>query len=451
MRSPTRQQIGILLICLSIVAVIGSLGVSAVTTPNTGISSTSSGDDYGQTLVGVQAGGRVSLFNSSGDRLWSTGGGNVDYFDVTKMKNGSVVAGFIAEGQQSCGPYESPCARTGFRVIDPTPEPRITGEWSFPVRTKLNSEVHDVNPLPNGEFLLTDMDHERIMTVAENGSITWQWNASQYYDAPPDPTRQDWLHINDVDRIGPDRYMVSVREANQLLIIERGQGVVNVINKDQPGNNGGECQRDGDLADYNNDSNGSVHCGDPDILKQQHNPQYLGPDAVLVADSENNRIVELHNQSGNWTVAWSVDSANGVQFNWPRDADRLPNGNTLITDTRNNRVVEVTPSGEAVWGVDTAVWPYEADRLPTGSQQNADRLLQYGEYLNNDQLPRMNATAESGEGGRAALPLVGMAYNGLSYVVALPIWFQPWHVAVVAAAILMTLLGGGLVWSGRRN
>ena len=54
-------------------------------------------------------------------------------------------------------------------------------------------------------------------------------------------------------------------------------------------------------------------------------------------------MVELHERNGSWEVAWGVDSAQEVRFDWPRDADRLPNGNTLITDSRNNRVVEVTP------------------------------------------------------------------------------------------------------------
>ena len=40
------------------------------------------------------------------------------------------------------------------------------------MRTKKNNEVHDVERLPSGEFLLTDMDTERIFTV-EDGDVTW--------------------------------------------------------------------------------------------------------------------------------------------------------------------------------------------------------------------------------------------------------------------------------------
>src|SRR5699024_11539652 len=84
---------------------------------------------------------------------------------------------------------------------------------------------------------------------------------------------------------------------------------------------------------------------------------------ILVADSENERVVEYERVggpagNGTWKRTWTLTG-----FDWPRDADRLPNGNTLITDTLNQRVVEVTPTGEGVWEY-TAPWaPYDAERL----------------------------------------------------------------------------------------
>ena len=439
MHLPTRQQLGAALIFVAIVSVLGSLAVSAATAPDVGIGSANNTTEQGRTLVGMQVAGQVTLFDRGGEPIWTEGSENVDYFDVTMLDNGTVLTGFLVEGQQSCGQYESPCSRTGFRIIDPEPEPRIISEWSFPVRTKLNSEVHDANLLPSGEILLTDMDNERIFTVAPNGTVTWQWNGSQYYDAPPDPTQTDWLHINDVDRIGPERYMVSVRNANQLVVVERGQGVTDVINEDETRSNDANCKANNGLADYSNDSGGDVLCGDPEVMNHQHNPQYLGPGTVLVADSENDRVVELHERNGSWEVAWGVDSANGVGFDWPRDADRLPNGNTLITDTRNNRIIEVTPEGETVWSTETGIWPYDAERLP------------YNELLGTDRLPRMNGTGDAPGVSENTLPLLGRAHAGLSYAVPLPVWFQPWHIGVVIIAAVLSVIGGVLVWSGRRT
>ena len=437
MRLPSRQRLGALLIVLAVIIVVGPLAVSAATAP--GADAADNDSTRGATLVGMQSEGAVTQFNADGDTVWTERGENVDYFDVTKLDNGTVLAGFISEGRQACGEYESPCSRTGYRLIDPQPEPHVINEWSFPVATKLNSEVHDANILPSGEVVMTDMDAERVFTVAPNGSITWQWNGSSFYDAPPDPTQTDWLHINDVDPIGDGRFMVSIRNANQLLVIERGEGVVDVINKDTGQDNNQNCKANNGLADYNNDSGGDVRCGDPAILNHQHNPQYLGPGAVLVADSENDRVVELHERNGGWEIAWGVDSANGIHFDWPRDADRLPNGNTVITDSRNNRVVEVTPEGETVWQTDTGIWPYEAERLP------------YNELLGDDRLSRLNGTGDVPSTSEETLPLLGQAHAGLSYVVSLPVWFQPWHIGTLAFGVIFSLVGGGLVWSGRRK
>jgi hypothetical protein len=436
MRSPSRQRLGALLVLVAVVIVVGSLAVSAATAPSAG--ATGNDSTRGATIVGMQSEGAVTKFDATGDAVWTERGENVDYFDVTKLDNGTVLAGFIVEGQQACGEYEAPCSRTGYRLIEPQPEPHIINEWSFPVATKLNSEVHDANLLSSGEVLMTDMDAERVFTVAPNGTTTWQWNGSEFYDAPPDPTQTDWLHINDVDPIGEGRYMVSVRNANQLLVIERGQGVVDVINEDTERSNDANCKANNGLADYGNDSGGDVRCGDPEVMDHQHNPQYLGPGAILVADSENDRVVELHEQNSSWEVAWGVDSANGIRFDWPRDADRLPNGNTLITDSRNNRIVEVTPAGETVWSTDTGIWPYDAERLP------------YNELLGDDRLPRMNGTGDAPGVSENTLPLLGRAHAGLSYVVSLPVWFQPWHIGTVALGVVFALVGGVLVWSGRR-
>lgn len=50
-------------------------------------------------------------------------------------------------------------------------------------------------------------------------------------------------------------------------------------------------------------------------------------------------------------VVWEYRETPDFYSFWGGDADRLPNGNTLITDTVNGRILEVTPEGEKVWEV----------------------------------------------------------------------------------------------------
>jgi hypothetical protein len=295
------------------------------------------------------------------------------YFDVTRLENGNVVAAFMHNGYETgCEPYEPPCTKTGFRVIDPSAgsPPPVVSEFTFPLRGPTHSEVHDVEPLGDGRFVFADMEYERI-AIVENGTVEWEWNAadSGFYDAPPDVTRRDWLHINDVDVIDEDRFLVSVRNANQLLVVERGAGVVEVINADTDDTDDGSCTVGGQLADFDDD--GRVRCGDPGVMNHQHNPQWLGPGRVLVADSENDRVVELRRTDDGWEETWTLANAGGLRLQWPRDADRLPNGNTLVTDSLNRRIFEVTPGGEVVWSYATPLIPYEADPMPVGETAGA--------------------------------------------------------------------------------
>ncbi|WP_440008734.1 arylsulfotransferase family protein [Halomicrococcus sp. SG-WS-1] len=404
----SRRSLGAALMTGSVLVVAVALVASAALAPP--IASTPASNGSATTLVGVQStttDGRLAALGPRGGERWSYANA-ASYHDVTPLPNGTVLATFVAHDDRPCGPYEAPCSRTGVRIVDPKPEPHVVFEWAFPVRTSKNSEVHDAELLPSGELLVADMDRERVFTVAPNGTVTWQWSASSFYDAPPDPTKTDWLHINDVDRLAEGRYLVSVRNANQLVIVERGEGVVDVINED----------------------------GDPRVLNKQHNPQMLGSDAVLVADSENDRVVELHERNGEWEVAWQVDSAGGVRFDWPRDADRLPNGNTLVTDSRNNRVVELNASGDVVWSARVPTVPYEADRPP-------------GEYPAGDPYESDGATGVGAEGAGSAggplgsgdLPVFSYLVDSARHVVALPYWLSGWHLALGSGASVAFLAG----------
>jgi hypothetical protein len=425
---PASRSRGTILVVSGLLLLAGTLLASALAAPAIGVEAET--DRAELTLVGSQGGGpgwhdygSVYLLNGS-DIVWREASAD-SYFDVTMTDDGTVLAGFMDGGYDACGSYESPCTHTGFRVIDPSPEPRVVSAYSFPVRTRSHSEVHDVEVLPSGGYLLSDMEHERIFVV-EDGTVTWQWNGSAFYDAPSDATTTDWLHINDVDVIGEGRYLVSVRNANQILVVERGQGVVEVINEDSSDGNDDSCRKPDQLADY--DGNGDIRCGDPGVLDHQHNPQWLGEGAVLVSDSDNDRVVELHrNENGSWTPVWALERAGGVEFSWPRDADRLPGGTTLITDTLNGRLVEVNASGEVVWSVQTQRIPYEADRLPAGETVGAPQY-----------------TPGSSEVGPTSgdVPVLSLLLVGIRGIVpSVPFWFREPQLG-------LTLVSLGLVVSG---
>jgi hypothetical protein len=213
-----------------------------------------------------------------------------------------------------------------------------------------------------------------------------------------------------------------------LLVVERREGVTEVINEDDSDGNDVNCRKSSQLRDF--DGDGDVRCGDPAVLDHQHNPQYLEDGAILVADSENDRVVELHEENGEWIVAWGLQRAADVELSWPRDADRLANGNTLITDTLNKRIVEVNQSGGAVWSYRTDRIPYEADRLPVGEAVGG---------------PTYDGTAADTAGERrlgSGIPVLSDLLVGVRSVYSgLPFWFGE-------AQLLSTLVSIGFVLSG---
>ena len=386
-------------------------------------------NDNRKTLIGSQGGGpgwhefgSVYLLEGA-NQIWKESSAD-SYFDATVIEDGKILVGFMDGKDVECPKTFSDCSETGFRIIDVTEEPKIIDEYSYVVKTKKNSEVHAVSLLDSGEFLMSDMDMERIFTV-KDGEITWSWEANEIYDAPKDPTERDWLHINDVDVIGDGRYLVSVRNANQILIIERGKGVTEIINSDTNDKDDFSCKRMGEMADT--DGDGDIRCGDPSIINHQHNPQWLEEGRVLVADSDNNRIVELQRSEMNeWEPVWALYEAGGIEFRWPRDADKLPNGNILITDTLNKRVIEVNPEGEIVWGVWTKYIPYEADRLPYGEINGLDSFECCQEYNEmNTEIPIITK----------GMLVVRVLAPGIPY------WFG--EIQLVATAASLILMGFG--------
>jgi hypothetical protein len=392
--------------------------------------------ETGGTFVGIQGAGtnlhetgNVHLRNGSTVEWKRTAADS--YFEVERLSDGRLVVAFIEGGREECGRFESPCPRTGYRILAPDGG-EVLSEWSFPVRDKGDSELHSVEPLPDGGFAIADMEYERL-AVVENGSIAWEWSASSFYDAPPDPTRVDWLHINDVNHIGEDRFLLSVRNANQLLVIERGAGVVEVINEDRGEGSEETCRIDGELADYDGDEDGAVRCGNPEILHRQHNPHWLGNGSVLVADSDNDRVVELHRTADGWEPVWTRSRAAGLGFDWPRDADRLPDGTTLVTDTYNKRIVEINDSG-VVRSISTDNLPYEADRLPVGEASGVP-------------LSTVNDTVDAAEtaGRGGELPVLSTLVIALhSGVPWMPYWVGELQVLLWLVSALVVVAGGVL-------
>ena len=238
---------------------------------------------------------------------------------------------------------EPVCTRNGVERVN-LETGTITPIWSQLTPGKEATRYHDVDRLDKSHLVVADIYLDRVFTVnTRTDQITWAWNASHHFShATGGPYPKDWTHINDVEVLKGGRIMVSVRNQDQVVFLNRHHRVI-------------------DRWTLGSDNQWQT-------LYEQHNPDYIpgkdGGPAVVVADSENNRIVEYQRTANHWVRTWQWRDG---RLLWPRDADRLPNGHTLITDSNGNRVLEVNKQGKVVWSVNIA-FPYEAERLGTGNE-----------------------------------------------------------------------------------
>lgn len=294
-------------------------------------------------LQGYQHEGRAIEVNPAGKIVWEYTEAD-DVFDVEALGKNRVQIAVADELPDAECPSEyrddgyDNCVRNSLRVVAQDTNETLW-EYSW-FDAKLHAhELHDADHyVVNGKdrWVMVDMGNDRVFAVNRDKETLWQWNATERYDFPEGMDEEgDWTHVNDVDRIRPGVFRISLRNFDTVadLHVENGSARLEPV-----------------VGPNSYSESGKV-------LYEQHNPDTLG-DTLLVADSEHDRIVEIRNG----TLVWEYGGS-GV-FDWPRDADRLRNGHTLVADSYNDRVVELNEKGEIVWSVETGSLPYEADRLP---------------------------------------------------------------------------------------
>ncbi|WP_435157667.1 arylsulfotransferase family protein [Haladaptatus sp. DFWS20] len=314
-------------------------------------------------------------------------------------------------------------------------------------------DTHDIDLINNGTQLLvanmraynetTNKNDDSIYVYdLEKDEIVWRWYFRNHYEKTNGGEyTDDWTHVNDVDKIGPGKYMADPRNMDEVIVIDRESKEITMkLGKDD----------------------------NTDILQEQHNPDYLesesGNPTILVADSENHRIVEYEKRGSDWKKTWEMGSS--AKFNWPRDADRLPNGNTLITDSSNHRVMEVTPKGKIVWEFYSPWLPYDAERVSSGDGSNGPTMADQG--VTGKYQVSGSANIDPGTGDRVKMSiLLGNTFSGTSLEQDMreygelwdqatpfirPIWMNEYAFIAVIFATLLVLgwLIGELVYQRRR-
>ena len=308
----------------------------------------------------------------------------------------------------------------------------VVRRFSIPI------ETHDMDYLGNGTYIVANKilhdgaeekwveeakknglidesreTHSHLIYIydAKRDEITWEYRFENHYPrSAGDGYEEDYTHLNDVDVAqNGSAILASPREFDRVLLINR-------TTKETEWELGSE------------DEYATLH--------EQHNPTLLSsdPPTVLVADSENDRVVEYRKNGSSWDPVWVYRDG----LNWPRDADRLPNGNTLIVDTANDRVIEVTPDKEVVWSKNISKGPYDAERLRHGDEPQGPTTYELRNLTADSSLE----TSEQGTSSPSE-PSPWERYRNLAGWV-LPVWLTPFGFLSLHGVLLTLLLGVGL-------
>jgi len=297
------------------------------------------GDKTDAMLVGVAPSGEVVGVHNAGEegRWWA--------YDVDRLPDGDFLL---------------PTTRNRHTVVSEIDDE--TGDHVSELRFDENPRLHDTHDvdLINGdELLMNDMGDERDRVVVYNltrEAVVWEYRFDEHNDHFPrdggGPYETDWTHNNDVEQVREGVFMVSVRNFDQVVAINRSTKAIEwTLGEDD----------------------------DHEVLDEQHNPDYIetedGRATVVVADSLNDRVVEYTREDGEWNRTWVL---RGGGLSEPRDADRLPGGNTLVSDRRGHRYLEVTPDGEVVWEFYGPWQPYDAERLGTRDESSSPAMVDHG-------------------------------------------------------------------------
>ncbi|KAB7515950.1 arylsulfotransferase (asst) [Halosegnis rubeus] len=376
--------------------------------------------------VTVAATQGVPESDAAGELVALTDEGNVayrndtlqTYFDVDPVPDAPYVVEYVGAekltGDACAGVSTDTCSRNVYERLNLRTD-ETTRLWSKTTPRIPSNRYHDIDRVNGTHIAVADIYEDALYTVdLATGEEVWRWNAEEDYDRSSGGSPGDWTHVNDIETTPDGRFQASLRNQDSVVFVRPGEGLV---------------------AEQTLGSDGAHS-----VLYEQHNPDYIpaanGGPGVPVADSENRRVVEYQRQDGEWVQTWAWTDA---RLQWPRDADRLPDGSTLVTDSHGDRVIEVAPDGTVLWSA-TVRLPYEAERLATPSESGGGPAVDTGDPGID---PSAGLLANPGYTLRTAVPQ--LLVNGLLYVS--PSWvLYPELLVVLALGLTLLAWGVGEIW-----
>lgn len=243
------------------------------------------------------------------------------------------------------------------------------------------------------------IEDDRLIEIDWDGNVLWEWLASEHIDelgfgdearavirsAPGFSQARDsfdWFHTNAATYVGPNRWyddgderfhpdnvVISSRQASIIAIVARDGSIVwrlgpdyrdseattelrqivgqhhpHIIPKGLPGA--------GNMMVFDNGGASGYGFANP-----------VAPNGVGSFTRANSRVIEFNPVTFEEVWSYSMRGQEAFRFfsSYISSAQRLENGNTLITEGADARLFEVTAEGEIVWEY---VSPYFSENNP---------------------------------------------------------------------------------------
>lgn len=181
----------------------------------------------------------------------------------------------------------------------------------------------DAVRLTNRNTLITDMSAGRVIEMTPSGRLFWEYKAKGDEKQLKSPVR------------------ATANGLGNVLIVDQGRHrVIEVSHQSEILTQFGMTDQHGIAEDY---------------LNMPSDAQRLVNGNILITDTGNHRVIELEERQ----IVWQYGNPDNVEsgaygsddgyLSYPQSALRLPNGNTLIVDAGNLRLIEVDPEGKVLW------------------------------------------------------------------------------------------------------
>ena len=248
------------------------------------------------------------------------------------------------------------------------------------------------------------LEDDRLIEISREGKVVWEWLASDHIDefhfdsnarksissasgANAARGSFDWAHLNSATYVGPNHWydegdkrfapnniVISSREASFVAIIARDGSVVWQIGPDfsiSP-----ELRAIRQIVGQHNahfipkalPGAGNLMLFDNGGPSGYGSPSSIAPNGTGIYARATSRVLEIDPVA--LKLVWSYTAPTFFATNIS-GAQRLPNGNTLITEGPDGRVFEVTREGTIVWEY---VFPMFTGARSTNSVYRAYRV-----------------------------------------------------------------------------